>query len=192
MRSGSTRRALGLASVAFLAATNAAAQSGPPPATQTITRISLISGDPQRLRRFYVEGLGFIPIWAGVIGEGANAEVIARAWRLAPGARLNGMLLRAPHGDMELQVTHVTGQTLKSVPRVRTEAPLAGDHYFVLHVPDLDAVLARLKPFDVSFNRPPMKMTAVDKRGQTYAVYETVIYDPEGTILILVEDKLMT
>ena len=162
-----------------------------PPASaarKTIARVSMLSANPDALKRFYVEVLGFIPVWEGMIGEGANAEMIAKAWKLDPGARLNGALMRAPRGDMELQVSYVTGQKLKPVPRVRTAAPLAGDHYFVIHVPDLNAVVEKMKPYNIQYNRPPMKMTAIDKEGKSFAVYEAVIYDPEGTILILVQD----
>ncbi len=165
-----------------------AQQTDAAPARKTVARVSMLSADPDRLRRFYTEVFGFQPLWQGVIGEGENAEMIAKAWKLDKGARLNGMLMRAPRGDMELQVTYVTGQTLKPLPRVRSAAPFAGDHYFVIHVPDLDAALAKMKPFDIEFNRAPMKMTAVSQKGEVYAVYEAVIYDPEGTIVIIVQD----
>lgn len=170
----------------------AAAQSelAPPSNAQrkTIARVSMISAKPEALKRFYVDVLGFVPVWEGVIGEGANAQMISKAWNLAPGARLNGALMRAPRGDMELQVTYVTGQTLKPISRVRTAAPLAGEHYFVIHVPNLNAVVEKMKSYNIQYNRKPMKMTAIDKEGKSFAVYEAVIYDPEGTILILVQD----
>lgn len=166
----------------------AQAEGATAPARKTIARVSMLASKPDVLKRFYTEVFGFVPVWEGVIGEGANAEIIAKAWRLAPGARLNGALMRAPRGDMEFQITYVTGQTLQPLPRVRTAPPRGGDHYFVIHVPDLDAALAKMKPFGTEFNRPPMKMTAVDTKGRSYPVYEAVIYDPEGTILIIVQD----
>lgn len=174
--------------------TAAVAQSALAPATaparKTIARVSMLSANPDQLKKFYTEVLGFIPVWEGMIGEGANAEMIAKAWKLDPGARLNGALMRAPRGDMELQITYVTGQKskLKPVARDRNAPPLSGDHYFVIHIPNLDAVVAKMKPYNIVYNRPPMQMTAIDKEGKSFAVYEAVIYDPEGTILILVQD----
>lgn len=189
----STKILLGAMTALAVFAVPAAAFAQPAPqsaptARKTFARISMLAVNPEVQKRFYTEVFGFTPVWEGVIGEGANAEIIAKAWNLAPGARLNGALMKAPRGDMEFQITYVTGQTLKPLPRVRTAAPLGGDHYFVIHVPNLDATLAKLKPFKTEFNRPPMKMTAVDTQGRSYPVYEAVIYDPEGTILILVED----
>ena len=182
-----------LLAAATVAPTVVAAQTAvaPPASAQrkTIARVSMFSSKPEALKKFYTDVLGFIPVWEGVIGEGANAEIIRKAWMLPPGARLNGALMRAPRGDMEFQVTYVTGApTLKSVPRVRTAPPLSGDHYFVIHVPDLNAVVEKMKPYNIQYNRPPMSMTAIDKEGKSFSVYEAVIYDPEGTILILVQD----
>ena len=189
----STKTLLGaMTALAMIAAPTAAALAQPAPepapARKTFARISMLAANPELQKRFYTEVFGFKPVWEGVIGEGANAEIIAKAWHLNPGSRLNGALLKAPRGDIEFQLTYVTGQTLKPLPRVKSQAPFGGDHYFVIHVPDLDATLAKAKPFNIEFNRPPMKMTAVDNSGRSYAVYEAVIYDPEGTILIVVQD----
>lgn len=174
-----------------LSAIAAQAQPAPTmvaPARKTIARVSMLSANPQALKRFYVDVLGFQPIWEGVIGEGPLALTIAKAWKLAPGARLNGALMKAPRGDMELQVTYVTGQKIKPLPRNRAAAPMSGDHYFVMHVPNLDAVVEKMKPFGIKYNRPPMRMSAIDQQGKSFSVYEAVIYDPEGTLIILVQD----
>lgn len=171
----------------------AVAQTAPavPPTRKTVARISLISKQPELMKRFYTEVFGFIPIWEGMIGEGANAQMIADAWHLAPGARLNGALMKAPRGDMELQITYVTGQEITPLARVRTEAPHAGEHYFVIHVPELNPVVEKLAAFNTEYNRPPMEMTAIDQQGRSYPVFETVIYDPDGTILIIVQDVVL-
>lgn len=193
MRGDALLKIVAALALAILPLSNAAAQTQPAaqaaePARKTVARISMTSANPETLKRFYTEVFGFVPAWEGVIGEGPNIEVIAKAWHLNPGSRLNGVLLRAPRGDMELQITYVTGQTIKQLPRIRTAAPFSGDHYFVINVPDLDAAVARMKPFKTEFNRGPMKMTAIDNKGRSYPVYEAVVYDPEGTILILVQD----
>lgn len=155
---------------------------------KTLARVSMLSANPEAMKRFYVDALGFQPVWEGQIGEGAIADTISKAWRLPPGARLNGALMKAPRGDMELQVTYIKGQRMARLPRQRNVPAMSGDHYFVIHVPDLDAVVEKMKPFNISYNRPPMRMTAVNQQGETLAVYEAVVYDPEGTLLILVED----
>jgi len=183
---------IGALALAAVPLSTASAQLGPKATAErkTIARVSMVSANPEALKRFYVEALGFLPIWEGVIGEGPAADMIAKAWHLEPGARLNGALMRAPRGDMELQVTYVTGQKspLTRVARDQKGPPLSGDHYFVIHVPNLDAVVEKMKPFGIAYNRPPMEMTAIDKQGKRYPVYEAVIYDPEGTILIIVQD----
>lgn len=164
------------------------APAAAPVARRTVARISMFAANPAMLKRFYVDVFGFVPVWEGVIGEGANAQVIADAWHLQPGARLNGALMKAPRGDMELQVTYVTGQVIKPLARARTEAPYAGQHYFVIHVPDLNATVEKMRAYNIEYNRKPMAMTAIDKAGKSYAVHEAVIYDPEGTMLIIVQD----
>ena len=51
-------------------------------------------------------------------------------------------------------------------------------------MPNLDAALARLAPYKSKFSRKPMKL--VDAEGK--ATYEAAFYDPDGTLIIAVED----
>lgn len=177
--------ALALTSVSSVPAR---AQAGAPAPEKTIVRISFFSAQPDVMRKFYQEALDFVPAWDALIGEGPNAKLIADAWHLPAGAQLRGALLRAPRGDMEIQISYMTGGKLPTRPQNRKGPPFSGQAYMVFHVPDLDATVAKLKPFNIQYNRPPMKMTAIDAQGRSFPVYEAVIYDPDGTPIILVQD----
>jgi len=157
-------------------------------ALKTISRVSFFTNKAEELVRFYGEVFGFTLMWDAVIGEGENGEIISKAWHLDPGAHIHGKAMRAPRGDMEIQFTYMTGQTMRDGQRDNSSAPRSGDVYFVIHVPDLDETIEKLKPFNVEVNRPPMKMTAYDAEGRSFPVYEMVIYDPQGTPVIIVQD----
>ena len=162
---------------------SASAQSARLP-LPTITRTVLITGDIQRLKRFYVDGFGFRPTFEGVVGGDRFGPMLSKAWHLVPMGKLYGVVLRAPRGDTELGLTSAQGQTLKTLPRPTNVAPMAGNHYLILQVADLDATLRRLKPFNPKFSRPPMKL--VDAEG--LATYEAALFDPDGTLIIAVQE----
>lgn len=187
------RETLGMLAASTLlmtAATSAVPASAQSPVpVRTVSRISMVALHPETLKRFYRDVLGFQLISEGVVGGETDGAMIAKAWNLDPGAKLHGIVLRAPHGDMELQITSAVGQTLKQVVRGEKKAPLAGDHYFTLYIPDLNEAVRRMKAYGTPFHRGPMVMTSLDRTGKAYSVYEAVISDPEGTILILVDTK---
>lgn len=181
---------VGLLLTALGAGPSVVAQGASPvePAVEkpTVMRINLLTGNPQGQKKFYTEVFGFRPTWEGHIGGAQYGEMIARAWNLDPGARLHGILMQAPHGATQIGLTYAVGQTFAPLPRAADKAPSAGDHYMILTVPDLDEVIAKLRPYNVKYNRPPAKM--IDSSNNT-VTYEMVIYDPEGTLLIVVERK---
>jgi catechol 2,3-dioxygenase-like lactoylglutathione lyase family enzyme len=156
-----------------------------PKAQPTVLRVNLVTANPEGQKKFYTEVLGFKPIWEGLLGGDKYGERIANAWSLNPGSRLHGVLLEAPTGDTQLGLTYVVGQKLKAVARNPKKAPLAADHYLVVTVPDLNAVVEKMRPFNIRYNRPPAMMIDADN-NQTY---EMVIYDPEGTLLVVIEQK---
>ena len=93
------------------------------------------------------------------------------------------LLLRAPRGNTELGISAVKGRALPQGPTMHA-APLGGSSYLVFYVPDLDAVIARAQAADFGFNREPKRLS--DPQGRVY--YEMAIYDPDGRVLLVVED----
>lgn len=168
------------------AATPVAAQAADPAARllPTITRTVLITADIQRLKRFYVDVFGFTPTFEGAVGGDRFGPTLAKAWHLAPGAKLYGVVLHSPRGDTELGLTSAQGQTLKSLVRPTGTAPMAGNHYLIIQVPNLDATLAKLAPYKPTYSRAPMKLA--DAEGKT--TYEAAFFDPDGTLIIAVQD----
>lgn len=176
-----------IAAAAFVASAvpgGAASAQSPRTPLPTVTRTVLITADIQRLKRFYVEGFGFRPTFEGVVGGDRFGPMLSKAWHLGPKGKLYGVVLRAPRGDTELGLTSARGQTLKSLARPTNVAPMSGNHYLILQVTDLDATLRRLKPFNPKFSRPPMKL--VDAEG--LATYEAALFDPDGTLVIAVQE----
>jgi hypothetical protein len=96
------------------------------------------------------------------------------------------VLMRSPRGDTELGITAATGQTLRARPMPRDAAPTVGTAYLVLYVPDLDATIERLKAWTAPFARQPKRVQAPD--GTRF--YEMAVYDPDGTVLLVVEDVI--
>ena len=182
------RNILGVVATTLLAATAAppaSAQSAAPAhVLPTITRTVLITADIQRLKRFYVDVFGFTATYDGVVGGDRFGPMLSKAWHLAPGAKLYGVVLHSPRGDTELGLTSAQGQTLRTLTRPTEVAPMSGNHYLIIQVPNLDAALARLAPYKSKFSRKPMKL--VDAEGK--ATYEAAFYDPDGTLIIAVED----
>ena len=171
---------------ALLASAPAFAQAAQPAPKllPTVTRTVLITADIQRLKRFYVDVFGFTATFDGVVGGDRFGAMLAKAWHLAPGARLYGVVLRAPRGDTELGLTSAQGHTLKPLARPTDAAPLAGNHYLILQVANLDDTLRRLAPYRPKFSRAPAKL--VDAEGK--ATYEAAFFDPDGTLIIAVQD----
>ena len=185
----SAPRVLLAAGLGFLSALGCAQTPEGRPAAGTISRISMVAARPEVTERFYREVLGFRLVSEGVVGGETGAAMIAKAWNLKPGARMHGIVLCTPRGDTELQITYVVGQSLRPVRRRPTAAPLAGDHYFTLYVHGLDEMVKRMAYFRTPFHRGPMVMQSLDRNGRPYSVYEAVVSDPEGTVLILVDDE---
>lgn len=176
-----------------LAALAAASASGPafaqsndpaPKLLPTITRTVLITGDVQRLKRFYVDVFGFTPTFEGVVGGDRFGPMLAKAWHLAPSAKLYGVVLRSPRGDTELGLTSAQGQKLRSVTRPTDQAPMSGNHYLIIQVPNLDDTLRKMTPYKVKFSRAPDRL--IDAEGK--ATYEAAFFDPDGTLIIAVQD----
>ena len=150
----------------------------------TVTRTVLITADIQRLKRFYVDVFGFTPTFEGSVGGDRFGTMLAKAWHLAPGAKLYGVVLRAPRGDTELGLTSAQGQALKTLTRPTDTPPMGGNHYLILQVPKLDDTLRKLAPYHPKFSRAPTKL--IDAVGK--ATYEAAFFDPDGTLIIAVED----
>ncbi|WP_181008349.1 VOC family protein [Sphingomonas montanisoli] len=141
----------------------------------TLARMSLWTDDADRLARFYADLFGF-----EIAARTTLQPMASEAWHLEADDLIEVLLLRAPRGDTELGISAVKGRALPPGPTMR-EAPLAGSAYLVLYVPDLDAVIAR---FGGDYNRKPKRLS--DPQGRVY--YEMAIYDPDGRVLLVVED----
>ena len=187
MRFNNVLTGLGICAL-FASATPAIAQAAEPaPAPKllpTVTRTVLITADIQRLKRFYVDVFGFTPTFEGPVGGDRFGAMLAKAWHLNSGAKLFGVVLRAPRGDTELGLTSAQGQTLKTLVRPTDIAPMGGNHYLILQVAKLDDTLRKLAPYNPKFSRAPMKL--IDAEGK--ATYEAAFFDPDGTLIIAVED----
>ncbi|RVT93202.1 VOC family protein [Sphingomonas crocodyli] len=144
----------------------------------TLARMSLWTGDADRLAAFYADLFGF-----ELVARSTLRPEMSGAWYLETEDVIEVLLLRAPRGDTELGVSAVKGRALPQGPTMR-EAPLAGSAYLVLYVPDLDAVIAKAQAADCGFNRAPKRLS--DPQGRVY--YEMAIYDPDGRVLLVVED----
>ena len=173
-----------LAASATPAFTQAAEPAPAPRLLPSVTRTVLITADIQRLKRFYVDVFGFTPTFEGPVGGERFGSMLAKAWHLNPGANLYGVVLRAPRGDTELGLTSAQGQVLKTLVRPTETAPMAGNHYLILQVAKLDDTLRKLAPYRPRFSRAPMKL--IDAAGK--ATYEAAFFDPDGTLIVAVED----
>lgn len=146
----------------------------------TVARISLWTADPERLEAFYRDVFGFERIFATTI---ADANIVG-SWKFPEGAEMDVVLMRSPRGDTELGLSSIRGQPIASRPTVRDGPPCAGTAYVVLYVPSLDAVLERMSAHHTELNRAPKRLYDVEGR----CFYEAAIYDPDGTVLLVVED----
>jgi catechol 2,3-dioxygenase-like lactoylglutathione lyase family enzyme len=152
----------------------------------TLARVSLWSADPDRLERFFVGLFGFRRVALATLGPDGPGAAIVAAWKLPPGKTVQIVMLRAPRGATELAIAGVPGWPMEQGHTIREGPPQAGGSYLVLYVPDLDAVIDRCEAQGVTFNRPPKRLEGPD--GTRY--YEMAIYDPDGRVLLVVEDMV--
>jgi catechol 2,3-dioxygenase-like lactoylglutathione lyase family enzyme len=146
----------------------------------TVARVTLWTADAQRLEGFYTRVFGFERAYATTITD----PHIVGSWHVPEGSEMQVILMRSPRGETEVGITSLTGQPIATRTTVRDGAPYAGTAYMVIYVPDLDAVLARLTDEEKAFNRTPKRVYDADGR----CFYEGAIYDPDGTVLLVVED----
>jgi catechol 2,3-dioxygenase-like lactoylglutathione lyase family enzyme len=146
----------------------------------TLARISLWTGDPERLEAFYSRLFGFERIFARSVTD----PDIVGSWNLPSASVMDIVLLRSPRGDTELGITSARHAQIAVRPTRRDGPPSIGAAYIVLYVPSLDDVLRRLGDLDATFNRAPKRVG--DPAGRTF--YEAAIYDPDGTVLLVVEE----
>lgn len=147
----------------------------------TVARISLWTVDVERSEAFYRDVFGFERVFARTIAE----PTIVGSWNFPADAEMDVVLMRSPRGETELGLSSIRGQPVGSRPGVRDGGPpCAGTAYIVLYVPDLDRVLDRLSARSAGFNRAPKRFE--DREGRR--IYEAAVYDPDGVVLLVVED----
>lgn len=145
----------------------------------TVARISLWVGDIARSEAFYSGVFGFERLYTNRI----ETPGIVESWHFPPGTQMDIVLLKSPRGETEIGLSAIPGALLPKRPTVRYGTPFAGTPYLVLYVPSLDAVLAKIDP-DRAINRPAKRL--YDSEGRCF--YEAAIYDPDDTVLLVVED----
>jgi catechol 2,3-dioxygenase-like lactoylglutathione lyase family enzyme len=146
----------------------------------TVARISLWTADIDRLEAFYTKVFGFERIFARRIAE----PTIVGSWHFPPDSEMDIVLLRSPRGETELGLSTIAGVEIAQRATVRDGTPFAGTPYLVFYVPSLDAVLMQLDDLAAAINRPAKKIYDGDGR----MIYEAAIYDPDGTVILVVQD----
>lgn len=146
----------------------------------TIARMSLWTHDIARLEEFYTRLFGFERIFARRIKE----PTIVGSWHFSPDSEMDIVLLRAPRGETELGLSSMVDEDVATRPTARDGKPFAGTPYMVFYVPDLDAVLAQVEDMGVGINRPVKEFLHPEGRR----IYEVAVYDPDGTVVLVVED----
>jgi catechol 2,3-dioxygenase-like lactoylglutathione lyase family enzyme len=147
----------------------------------TVARVSLWTADAERSESFYRDLFGFERVFARTIA----APSIVGSWNFPEDAEMDVVLLRSPRGETELGLSAIRGVPISTRLGVRDgEPPSVGTAYIVLYVPDLDEVLGHARARGAVFNRPPKRFE--DDEGRV--IYEAAIYDPDGTVLLVVQD----
>lgn len=162
-------------SPAALAAAEAAPAATAAPGVQHIVRVSMISLDVPKMRRFYVDGLGFNVVREGIVAE-PMSTTIATGWNLPRGTKIYSVTLSTPDGKAALGLTGAVGRRVPVLNRSTTHPFRAGQHYLILRAPNVDALAAKMKAMGVPFWRERMPSPSGAEFG---------VLDPDGTRVIV-------